>query len=376
MIAVVIPSNRPDRFREWLNAWESIFKKHDVRVYLVEDAPVKTPGLNVWRHYCHEDIFSPYIPESPFCKGSSAIRSYGFLAAYNDNCNIIISMDDDCLPVSDCDPINAYWYNFHSKHAVSEYFDIGHTFEMREYMRGFPFRDRLVAEPLIQYGGWDNVPDLDARTQLAYKGDILPRKFLRTHIVLPLGCAFTGCGMNVAFKREATPLMYQPIMGLDRVGYDRWDDIWSGLIAKKICDHLRYPIVINGFASVNHSRASDPQVNLVKEQGGYEYNDVLWERLREIPLKGKTIIECYAELVKNFRPQWFGPAGRTIIRGMKKWLEMFGVPSIEMHSPWDWHDTKITSPEIVLWPPPPLPDQEPSSHSESSAASHSDEQDR
>jgi hypothetical protein len=246
-------------------------------------------------------------------------------------------MDDDCLPEKAVDLIGEYKEGFRKKYPVSQYFDIGHVFGLKDYMRGFPFRDRDRATPLIQYGGWDNVPDLDARTQMGMNRSGEGLTFNRVDIALPLEVGFTGCGMNVAFLHEATPLMYQPIMGMERVGYDRWDDIWCGLIAKRICDHLGYPIVINGKAVVNHSRASDPKVNLVKEQRGYEYNEVMWERIKKCSLKSRTIRECYTELIGDpietpggimfnnslFSRDWFGPRGERIVRGIMEWSFAF-----------------------------------------------------
>jgi hypothetical protein len=127
--------------------------------------------------------------------------------------------------------------------------------------------------------------------------------------------------MNVAMKHEAIPALYQLIQGVDRVGYDRYDDLWSGLFAKKICDHLGLPIVVNGRASIIHTRASDTAANLRKEQAGYELNDALWERLRGIELRGDNVVDCYAELTWQLDPAWFGEHGGEITKAMIQWVE-------------------------------------------------------
>ena len=43
--------------------------------------------------------------------------------------------------------------------------------------------------------------------------------------------------MSLAFRIEALPLMYLPLMG-EGQPYDRFDNIWGGVIAKRVCDHL------------------------------------------------------------------------------------------------------------------------------------------
>jgi hypothetical protein len=61
--------------------------------------------------------------------------------------------------------------------------------------------------------------------------------------------------------------------------FDRWGDIWSGIIAKKICDTEGWAVVINGSASIEHRRASDVNTNIKKEASGYAVNENLWTEL-------------------------------------------------------------------------------------------------
>ena len=88
----------------------------------------------------------------------------------------------------------------------------------------------------------------------------------------------------------------------------------------RICDHLGWPILINGSASIIHTRASDTAQNFAKEQGGYELNEVMWDNLRTVTLAADTIIGCYQELTEQLNPTWFGPHGHKIIDGMRGWL--------------------------------------------------------
>lgn len=310
-IGLVIPSHDMGLFTTWWDLWRPLIEKHNVELYLVEDRETKS-DLGIKSHFYRGD-FPDFVP-----KGTGSSRSYGFLRAYQDNCDWIVTLDHDCYPVEDI--FQKYEEEFNQEHALSDYFDVGNSFGLEEFMRGYPFEQRTVAKPLIQYGGWDNVPDMDAITQLKH-GEVSGYKFDRKVQALPLGVGFTGCIMNTAIKREAIPLLYQLIMGMDEVGYDRWDDIWSGLFAKKICDHLKIPILVNGFATIKHNRASDPNVNLIKETGGYKLNEDMWQKINHINLGGTDVITCYRSLINQLNPEWFGPEGYKIIYGMEAWLK-------------------------------------------------------
>ena len=318
-LCVVLPTHRSENFAAWLEAWQPLFSKHRIKLFVIEDHPepsIKLPELDFPAVvYTRADI-PDFIPTA-----TGSCRSYGLLKAYQEGFDAI-TLDDDCRPHGD--PIAAYKDAWASPWPVSNYFDVGHTFGLGEYMRGYPFKDRNQAQALIQYGGWHNVPDFDAVTQQEYELGGKPidgYKFDERVLAMPIGVGFTGCIMNVAIKHAAIPLMYQLIMGNERVGYDRWDDIWSGLFAKKICDHLRIPILINGRASIIHTRASDTATNLQKEQGGYLLNEFLWERLQSIELEGKDILSCYEELASLMPATWFGEKGDKIIRGMFAWID-------------------------------------------------------
>lgn len=301
-LAVVVPTCRPASLATFLEAWTPLFKAHDVKLIVVKDEQ------ETW------DQLPDFIPHH-----TGSIRSWGFLQAYREGYDVL-TLDDDVLP-ADENAIGSYLSHAPRRFAVSDYFDVGHTFGLGEYMRGYPFHHRRVARPALQYGGWDNVPDMDAITQRQYEeqSSIENFRFGRRALAIPKGCAFTGCIMNVWIRHDLIPVMYQLIMGIDRVGYDRWDDIWSGLFAKRICDHLGMPIIVNGHAATVHTRASDTDSNYAKEVLGYDLNDVLWDRLGIVKFTKSTPIECYQELTDQLRPEWFGPQGQKIIDGMNAW---------------------------------------------------------
>ncbi len=79
-------------------------------------------------------------------------------------------------------------------------------------------------------------------------------------------------------------------------GYDRYDDIWAGVFVKKILDHLGLAVV-NGSPFVEHRKASDPAVNLIKEKEGMLENETLWKDVSRVSLSSTTILDSFEELL-------------------------------------------------------------------------------
>jgi reversibly glycosylated polypeptide/UDP-arabinopyranose mutase len=100
--------------------------------------------------------------------------------------------------------------------------------------------------------------------------------------------------MSLPFRVEALPMMYLPLMG-EGQPYDRFDDIWGGIIAKRVCDHLGWSITI-GRPIVDHRRASGPFRNLVKEAAGIRRNETFWQEVDAIGLRGTSPGGCMLEI--------------------------------------------------------------------------------
>lgn len=254
--ACVIPSNRPDQLALFLEAWDELFKKHDVQIVVVEDSP------EGWK-----DI-PEFIPRQ-----TDMIRSWGMYKAYQLNTDYILTLDDDTRPQGDI--FEEYEKEFEEGRPVGTYFSVGSLTDSGLEMRGYPYRDRKLLPVGVQYGGWNGVMDFDAATQLA-----VPKpegKFIPINIAVPHNVPVTCCIMNTAWRRELTPIMWQLPM-LDGL-YNRFGDIWSGLFIKKALDNMGYALVINGRASIKHARASNPFNNMRREAPGLEINESLWDNL-------------------------------------------------------------------------------------------------
>ncbi len=127
------------------------------------------------------------------------------------------------------------------------------------------------------------------------------------------------CGMNLAWRTEATPALYFLLMGHGQP-YDRFGDIWAGLFFKRIADHLGWA-VRSGGPLVEHRRASSVWANLRKEAPGLEVNETLWAKLDALHLTGRTFGECYRELAAQLvGPGEYWP---RLACAMRLWTELF-----------------------------------------------------
>jgi reversibly glycosylated polypeptide/UDP-arabinopyranose mutase len=288
--AVIVPTNRPDSFRAWLDAWRG--RLGDAALIVVEDAPERTPGLVPAGavHVSHREIDADLGAGSwIISRRDSACRCYGLLLAHRLGVELAVTVDDDCFPVPGHDLV--------AGHRAALTAGPRWTSSVPGVrVRGLPYTAAgLGSAPgaAISVGLWRGVPDLDAPTTLARgcPADFAPPPGswrAPTNQIIPI------CGMNLAFRREALPLGYFPLMG-EGQPYRRFDDIWMGVVAQRICAHLGWPISV-GEPHVRHLRASDPMANLVKEAPGIAANESFWRAVDAVDLAEATPAACMAEM--------------------------------------------------------------------------------
>lgn len=323
-VFVVIPTIRDLKF---LNDWKDQFK--DTVIIVCEDQPqksIKIPkvGKQIF-HYSWKEIDSDLGKDSWIIpRRVSAIRNYGFLQAYRMGAEIIITLDDDCYPVKNHGLVEGHVRNLSlktPKNWVNTYPDAHHMFT-----RGIPYLIREEQQVMLSHGLWTSVLDHDGPTHLQ---NLSFKALFAEHFVqiIPTGAYFPMCSMNFAFRREITPLMYFPLMGEDqngsKWGYDRFDDIWCGIFAKKIMDHLGFG-VINGSPFIEHRKASDPFKNLQKEALGIEMNEEIWKRIATTVIKNVNVnpVSAYKALIQDTKlpnEKYFSYLKRAI----QTWLSFF-----------------------------------------------------
>jgi hypothetical protein len=326
MIALVVPTVRPDRMVRFLNAWSRC--RFWDRLYIVmtgldpDPAVPKLAGGECYgemKLYNDSDI-DEYLKDDSWIisRKDSAVRSFGFLRAYQDGATMIVSLDDDCDPIEGIKLIAGH----ESAFSWTPYW-VSSVARMR--VRGLPYTSLTTAPSLpnvmLNMGLWAGHPDLDAVTTLAH-GSQFPYQPPAGSWVVPAGQFFPLCGMNFAFRREITPLMYFGLQG-PPWPVARFDDIWCGIISKHIMDHLNMRVTI-GDPLVQHIRASDPLVNLEKEARGIRLNEEFWRYVADCPLTRDTPRDCMRQVgqyFEKFKDDYFNELGRAMIA----WAGLFDV---------------------------------------------------
>lgn len=260
MVAVVVPTivERADIFDTFMKGWQLLFDKHEVIFVKVLDGD--EPKAN---NLSASKIMGKYADCLTNHNGGIRNLGFAFVAKYLPEVDIIITLDDDEIPIGD--PIQDHLNALSSRVPVSWI-----STATDEYMRGFPYGIREEAEVVLSHGVWEGVADWDAPTQLV-KGSHRAVEFYRGPI--PKGIYYPMCAMNIAFKRCLLPWIFQAPWAL---GVNRYDDIAAGIVSKREIDKNGWAVV-TGYARVHHERASNTFTNLIHEAPGLPINEVFWK---------------------------------------------------------------------------------------------------
>jgi hypothetical protein len=229
----------------------------------------------------------------------SGIKAWGFFKAVVEHgAGVVVTLDDDCLPSARAGL--EQWSpqaSFVEHHLRALYETSRWTTTIPGFVpRGLPYALDRPGEPgdsagrldvMVNMGVWDTVPDRDAVHDLAVRGEAgppepwaPPRPLYGTTRVMSETQYWPMCGMDLAFRAEAVPLMYFPRMGAG-TPFGRFDDIWCGILSQRICRHLGWSMSV-GRPIVSHSKASAPLDNLVREAPGIRANEELWRIVDEL----------------------------------------------------------------------------------------------
>ena len=305
-IALVIPTIRENCFRDLVARWGPMGLFDECDLILMEDNPVKTfdldkvitPAVGVKSRHTHLDWtdIKRHLKDEEWIvpRRSDTVRSFAYWYAWREGYKYILTLDDDCYPPSMVN--DGYEYrdakqfvdsHINAMNGKTKWFNTLNSVKPR----GIPFYERGRRDDIIvNHGLWTNVIDYDAPTQLV---DPKPEEFSFDNKVIPHGSFFPMCGMNVMWKAKYTVLMYHLLMGQEVTGevdvslpnisndivqplpFDRFGDIWCGILMKKCADILGKSVT-TGTPYIRHERASNPFTNLKKEAPGLEVNEKFW----------------------------------------------------------------------------------------------------
>lgn len=233
-------------------------------------------------------------------------RNVGFLMAYRDRCDIIITIDDDNYPQKNWPFIAGHstvgkevslltatghngWFNPCSMMEV-ECPSLGGGKTV--YARGFPYQRRQPACSqidtelstgivAINAGIWCGDPDVDAATRLVTRC-VTKEKFTVDYLLAP-NTLMPINTQNTGIIREAIPAYYYVKMGhpVGGMKLDRFGDIFSGFFVQKCIQAVGHRIKV-GSPVVEHRRSPH---NLYKD---------LWNELA-----GMVIIDDMLHLLET-----------------------------------------------------------------------------
>lgn len=312
---IVVPTARAASLAGFLEAWEHELSAATVLV--IEDGPERTfavAGDNV-RHFAWCDI-DDRLGKAAWIipRGSGCVRSFGCWVAHQMSPDMIVALDDDTRP----DPAHPEFLNTHWARLQSAADPAWVSTLDLARPRGFPYfathREPFV---VLNHGLWNGVPDFDAATQLLasrmeISGDWSDQTISR-------GSYFPMCSMNIAWRTEFTAAMYFLLMGAD-YPFDRFGDIWGGVLAKRVADHLGLAMN-SGSPGVLHERASNVFANLAKESRGLAVNETFWRAVDSVVLTAESVPSAYAQLADRLPLEQ--PEFVSLRRAMRTWAELF-----------------------------------------------------
>lgn len=245
-------------------------------------------------------------------------RDIALLEAIKHGADIIISIDDDNIPLDD-----NYFHDFIAilskpymglkVRSETGWFNVGDLMSPRVYHRGFPYNWRhekidyqtsfaCDAKIGIAAGMWFGDPDIDAMERITNRPIVHQfSEILHKGVILD-NTHFTPIdSQNTAYVRELAPLM----MALVEVG--RYDDIWASYIAERVmmttdyCCHFGRPFVWQ------ERNPHNLWQNLKDEIFGMEHTPGFCKDLLAVELGEGTILDKLERLYEHLKHKDYLP---------------------------------------------------------------------
>lgn len=243
-----------------------------------------------------ESGFSGY--KDVFPKKSHAETSFGlfYMKKHLRDFDVCFFIDDDTIPLDKSDYFESHFRNLEFRGKVpslgsdKRWVNVLHKNFLQHglYPRGYPYSamhevgvtaTKEVSRVVLSQGLWTNIPDLDA-VRILMDGDLngqaktrLSESDYGENFTVEAGNYLTVCSMNLAFRGEVIPAFYQFKMDDNPWGIGRFDDIWSGVVLKKIADSFGWTF-LNGSPLCEHNKeARSTFKDLRSEVAGLEANE-------------------------------------------------------------------------------------------------------
>ena len=302
--------------------------------------PVEYFGLGRKQEYLREfpelDEYLPY--------NSVQRRNLGMLYAYEIDCGIILTVDDDNY-LLEPDLLRAHLH-VGSEVTLKSYASSTGWLnpcqfltlkpDLLTYHRGFPIGKRFVETVLsekavtgrvvVNVGMWLGDPDVDAWVRMTYPVEATSWNLKESFALAPsIRAPFNS--QQTALSRDLIPAYFlNPNAG-------RYDDIWASYILEHIADHLGH-LVVYGSPIVAHKQQRSLASlwrDIEDERMGALLTDEVVALLQRTQLKSTTYEGCYTEiadsLAKCLEGNSFSAPQKAYleeyVRGMRVWQKTF-----------------------------------------------------
>ncbi|MCX7908194.1 MAG: hypothetical protein N2560_01570 [Ignavibacteria bacterium] len=245
-------------------------------------------------------------------------RNIALLEAIKEKPDIIITIDDDNIPLED-----DYFKNFESTFSnpfsgllvtiPSKWFNIGEFLEPPVYHRGFPYEQRNFTKNFqfkpvvdknvaISAGLWLGDPDINAMDRIVNRPIVVKISEVLSKGIIVDNQIFTPFNtQNTACKYEFASLL------MVLVGVGRYDDIWASYIAERILMETDYYV---HFGKPWVWQERNPQSlwkNLRDELFGMEYTIQFCNDLLEANLGEGSVLDKLNRLYEHLKTKSYLP---------------------------------------------------------------------
>lgn len=230
-------------------------------------------------------------------------RNIALLEALRWGADVIISVDDDNIPLNDdyfsqFGSILSTPFNGLMASSDRHWVNAGEFLSPRVYHRGFPYEHRnsdhkITLKPAsgirvgVAAGLWLGDPDIDAMERIVLHPTVCQvSEVLRAGLVVDHSCLTPFNSQNTAYIAELAPLM------MVLVGVGRYDDIWASYIAQRVMMETDYHIHFGGPFVWQQRNPQSLWVNLKDELFGMEFTSKFCEDLRAADLgEGNVLLK-------------------------------------------------------------------------------------
>ncbi|KAK9141111.1 hypothetical protein Scep_010792 [Stephania cephalantha] len=332
-VDIVIAALHSD-LTSFMEEWRPIFSRFHIIIVKDPDLAddLKIPGGFNVNVYTKSDLdrFVGFTGAKLHFSGYSC-RYFGYLMSRK---KYIISVDDDCVPARDdkdlvidaaaqhitnlSTPATPFFFN-----TLYDPFRPG-----TDFVRGYPFSLRNGVACALSCGLWLNLADFDAPTQ-SLKPKARSSRYVDAVLTVPTQALLPVSGVNIAFDRELIGPSLFPALRLAGEGKLRWEtieDIWCGMCAKVVCDHLGHGVK-SGLPYVWRKEGGDAVESLRKEWEGVKLMEEVLPFFQSVrlPRSAVTAEDCVLEIAGMVKERLgsvnpvFGGAADRMVEWIRLW---------------------------------------------------------